>query len=129
MSLERIYLLRAKKLSEHFEPLSHENNVEICILENGHKMDPLEFQGLVILTEGLDTEKDDQELINEFDTNRIPFRKIDLSGTIQVAISGLDLWLKKNNCQQIILTGSDELINNEKLSRFLERFATLVARS
>lgn len=121
MNLNKVYLSNSRKLSSVLNQWGEMLGVEVILQDGSDKLDLDELDGLVVLTEGLDVEKADQELINEFDSRRIPVRKIDLNGTIQVAVNGLDLWLKNNKCTRISISGSDNLIQNDNLNRFLNR--------
>jgi hypothetical protein len=37
-----------------------------------------------------------------------------------VAISNLDLWIERNRCKKIMIIGSNELVKNPSLDRFLQ---------
>jgi len=121
MNLKKVYLFNSKQLSTVLSEWGSSLGAEIILREYNDKLEFDEFDGLVALTEGLDVEKADQDLIDEFDARRIPIRKIDLNGTIQVAVNGLDLWLKNNKCTRISIIGSDHLMKNDNLNRFLNR--------
>ena len=52
--------------------------------------------------------------------NQKPTLHIDINGTIMVAISNLDLWIERNRCKKIMIIGSNELVKNPSLDRFLQ---------
>jgi hypothetical protein len=52
--------------------------------------------------------------------NQKPTLNIDINGTIMVAVSNLDLWVERNRCKKIMMIGSNDLLKNPNLERFLQ---------
>ncbi|XOV66551.1 MAG: hypothetical protein ACFHU9_13065 [Fluviicola sp.] len=77
--------------------------------------------GLILINANQDFAREDIDLHDQFDKKHIPTQKIDINGTLQVAISNYNLWLSSNKCQRVLIIGSDELLQNENLDRFLEK--------
>lgn len=77
--------------------------------------------GMVLINANQDFIKEDIDLHDQFDKKHIPTQKIDVNGTLQVAITSFDLWLKTNKCERVLIVGSDDLLQNENLERFLEK--------
>ncbi|PWL27286.1 MAG: hypothetical protein DCO96_11095 [Fluviicola sp. XM-24bin1] len=77
--------------------------------------------GMLLINANQDFIKEDIELHDQFDKKHIPTQKIDINGTLQVAISNFNLWLTSNKCQRVLIIGSDDLLQNENLERFLEK--------
>lgn len=77
--------------------------------------------GLLLINANQDFEKEDIDLHNQFDVKHIPTQKIDINGTLQVAISNFNLWLRTNKCQRVLVIGSEDLLQNENLDRFLDK--------
>lgn len=77
------------------------------------------IDGLVIFNESksLPKEIDDMERIAK--NNQKPTLNIDINGTLMVAVSNLDLWVERNRCKKIMMIGSDDLVKNPNLDRFL----------
>lgn len=121
MHSKTVFLIRENKISAILE----QSLSNVFSVVNYLETRPQEIQvdGLVVLTSGLDVDRNDQELIELAESRRVPVRRVDLSGTIQVAVSGLDLWMKNNKCQSVLFTGSDTVCENENLTRFLDRLA------
>ena len=44
-----------------------------------------------------------------------------MNGTLQVAISNFDMWFHNFKCKNILILGSDELVKNTNLDRFLTK--------
>jgi hypothetical protein len=127
MNLNSVFLLKEKQVSELLEQWLVAANLSFDYYDSKVHEDLV--QGLVVLTEGLDVDRQDQELIDFMEARRTPVRKIDLNGTIQAAVSGLDLWLKNSKSSTIILTGSDAIKENENLIRFLNRLTEIQVSS
>lgn len=78
-------------------------------------------QGLLLINANQDIARDHLELHSLFDRKHIPTQKIDVNGTLQVAISSFQLWLKSNKVTRVLILGSDDLVANENLDRFLNK--------
>jgi len=77
--------------------------------------------GLILFNANQDFSKEDIDLHNQFDVKHIPTQKIDINGTLQVAISNFNLWIRTNKCKRILILGSEDLVENENLDRFLNK--------
>ncbi len=81
--------------------------------------DDQEPDGLLLINENQDIRKDLDEIHSFFDRKHIPTQKIDINGTLQVAINNFKMWKASNKCRKILVLGSDELVDNDNLNRFL----------
>jgi hypothetical protein len=77
--------------------------------------------GMILINANQDFDKEDIDLHDQFDVKHIPTQKIDINGTLQVAISNFNLWLTSNKCKRVLIVGSEDLLENENLERFLEK--------
>jgi hypothetical protein len=77
------------------------------------------IDGLVIFNESKFLTKELDEMERLAKANQKPTLNIDINGTIMVAVSNLDLWVERNRCKKIMILGSDELVKNPNLDRFL----------
>lgn len=77
--------------------------------------------GLLLVNENHDLDKDLVDLYDLFDKKHVPSQKIDVNGTLQVAVSNFELWLNNNKCNKVIILGDDSLVKNENLDRFFSR--------
>lgn len=93
--------------------------LEAIKLDSKMESSLLEIDGLVVFHENHDIKKNQQDFISTFEQRQKGISKIDINGTLSVAISGFDLWMDRNRCISILATGSDELIKNSNLERFL----------
>jgi hypothetical protein len=77
------------------------------------------IDGLVIFSENQELDKESEEIRASFDRKQKPVHKIDINGTLMVAISNLDLWFERNGCKRVLMIGSDSLVKNPNLERVL----------
>ena len=85
------------------------------------KMEEHIAEGLLLINENQDIEKELYELHTLFDKKHMPTQKIDVNGTLQVAVSNFEMWLRTFKCKKVLIMGSDKLVKNENLERFLSR--------
>lgn len=102
-------------------------NLNIEVEPYDVKMDEHTADGLLLINANQDIDRDSDELHSLFDIKHIPTQKIDVNGTLQVAISSVDLWMKSNKCKNVLVVGSDKLVENDNLNRFFERFGAINA--
>lgn len=127
MNLDQLYLFKSRKITDSLSLLANLNTLNVILVEDLNEFEVDSCDGLVVLTEGLDTDKHDQELLNIFESKRIPNRKVDLNGTLQVGLSSVELWADSNKCRKIAITGGDEILANEKFIPFLERLSQRIS--
>lgn len=77
--------------------------------------------GLLLVNENQDIPKDLYDIHSFFDRRHIPTQKIDVNGTLQVALSSFEMWLTKNKCKKILVLGADNLTKNDNLERFFSK--------
>ena len=78
------------------------------------------IDGLVIFNESKSLSKEIDEMERMAKNNQKPTLNIDINGTIMVAVSNLDLWVERNRCKKIMIIGSNDLLKNPNLERFLQ---------
>jgi len=78
------------------------------------------IDGLVIFNESKSLSKEIDEMERMAKNNQKPTLNIDINGTIMVAVSNLDLWVERNRCKKIMMIGSNDLLKNPNLERFLQ---------
>jgi len=77
------------------------------------------IDGLVVFNESKSLPKDIDEMEQIAKNNQKPTLNIDINGTLMVAFSNLDLWIERNRCKKIMIIGSNDLVKNSNLDRFL----------
>ena len=94
-------------------------NVEIVDFHERNIEEVDQMDGLLIFNENQTIEREASELRDVFDLKQRPIQKIDINGTLVVGISNFTFWLERNNCKKILVVGSDHLLENPNLDRFL----------
>jgi len=120
MKIESIYITANSKFStfvaEWAESVgipSEEFDIKSQLTEKG--------LGLLFVNENHDLDKDLVDLHDLFDKKHFPTQKIDVNGTLQVAVSNFELWLNNNKCSKVLIIGDDSLVKNDNLNRFFSR--------
>jgi hypothetical protein len=78
------------------------------------------IDGLVIFNESKSLPKEIEDMERIAKNNQKPILNIDINGTLMVAVSNLDLWVERNRCKKIMIIGSNDLVKNPNLDRFLQ---------
>jgi len=119
MILETIYL----KSDSTFSTIISEwaTSLGIQTAEYDFKSEEPQVDGLLLINANQDIEKDIDDIHSHFDLKHFPTQKVDVNGTLQVAVSSFEIWLKKFKCKRILVLGSEKLAENENLERFLNR--------
>lgn len=117
MILETIYLKDGGQFSEYLTEWAETKGIETVSYEfkPGEDQEP---QGLLLVNENQDIRRDIGEVYAVFDRKHIPTQKIDINGTLQVAINSFRMWADKNKCKRVLVLGDDDLVKNENLERF-----------
>lgn len=119
MSLEIIYLKSDSSFSTRISEWASHIGIQTELYD--FKSEDISADGLLLINANQDIEKDIEEIHAFFDVKHFPTQKVDINGTLQVAASNFQLWLTKFKCKSILILGSDKLVENENLERFLER--------
>lgn len=122
MKLETIYLRLDSPFANYMKEWALKLNVEV----EGYEFKPQEDQapdGLLVINENQDITRDIDEIHTYFDNKHIPTQKIDLNGTLQVAVNNFKMWMNANKCKRILILGSDEVVKNDNLDRFMHGIA------
>lgn len=120
MQLERIFIRPEHNLGQRLSQWANDHGV---ITEEYDPRSEDTPDGLVLINANQDFDKEDIDLHNQFDSKHIPTQKIDINGTLQVAISNFNLWIRSNKCKRILIIGSPTLVENENLERFLDKIS------
>ena len=123
MNLETIYLKSDSSFSSHISEWA--STIGIQTEEYDFKSEEIVADGLLVINENQDIEKDIEEIHAFFDVKHFPTQKVDVNGTLQVAASNFGNWMKNFKCKSILILGSDKLVENDNLERFLDRAKTI----
>lgn len=120
MNLESIYLRADSRFSNYIKDWAEGLGMIVESYEYRATEDQV-VDGLLLINENQDIRKDIDEIHTFFDKRHIPTQKIDVNGTLQVAVNSFKMWMDSNKCQRVLILGADELVENENLERFLKR--------
>jgi hypothetical protein len=118
MNLNSIYLKPESKFSKYVLDWASTMGIETVDYDAKSEEFP---EGLLLINANQDIEKEADELHVLFDKKHIPTQKIDLNGTLQVAVKNLEMWLNNYKCKNVLILGADDLVANENLDRFFSR--------
>ena len=119
MKLEKIYLKPNSEFSKYISEWAVKMGVEV--INHEFKMGDQIADGLLLITENQDIDKETDIVHTFFDDKHLPSQKIDVNGTLQVAVSNFEMWFRNFKCKNIMILGSDELVKNDNLDRFFNR--------
>jgi hypothetical protein len=121
MNLSKIYIKSDSPFGSYIQNWASNSGVEVEMYDA--KLEDEAADGLLLINANQDIDRESDEIHALFDKKHIPTQKIDVNGTLQVALSSLDLWLKSNKCSEILILGSDKLVENENLDRFFNKLS------
>jgi hypothetical protein len=81
-----------------------------------------EIDAVVLFHDNHNFDKRVAELRDLFDRHQVAMHKIDMSGTMNVALSHLSLFFERTKCKNVLFLGSDNLKDNPKLELFKEKW-------
>jgi len=119
MKIDKIFLQTHTKFAKALSDWAQDMNVEIVDFHERNPEEIDQMDGLLIFNENQTIEREAAELRDVFDLKQKPIQKIDINGTLVVGISNFTFWLERNNCKKILVVGSDHLLENPNLERFL----------
>ena len=124
MKLDTIYVQPDSVFSSYVADWAGKLDVEI--VDYDIRSDEHSAEGLLLINENQDITRDLDDLHSLFDRRHVPTQKIDINGTLQVAISSFEMWLTNFKCKKILVLGSDNLVKNENLDRFFSKVNTKI---
>lgn len=124
MNIKTIYLKSDTKFSSYVMEWAEKAGIQVS--DYDLKVEEHTADGMLLINENQDIEKDMYDVHTLFDKKHIPTQKIDLNGTMQVAISNFEMWARTYKCEKVLILGSDELMRNENLDRFFNSIGNIV---
>lgn len=117
MILETIFLKDGGQFHDYVTEWADTRGIEIVSYEFKPSEDQ-EPDGLLLVNENQDITREIGEIYALFDRKHLPTQKVDINGTLQVAINSFRIWADKNKCKRVLVLGDNELVKNENLERF-----------
>ena len=118
-SLDKIFLKDNSRFSNYLTSWVNELNIEVLEFSSKNEDSEEGIDGLVIFTENQEVDKEILDIRSIFDKNQKPVHKIDINGTLMVGVSNLELWIERNGCKKVLFLGSDVMLDNPNLERYL----------
>jgi hypothetical protein len=119
MKLDKIFLKDNSRFSHYLTSWVNELNIEVLEFSSKNEDSEEGIDGLVIFTENQEVDKEILDIRSIFDKNQKPVHKIDINGTLMVGVSNLELWIERNGCKKVLFLGSDVMLENPNLERYL----------
>ena len=80
------------------------------------------IDGVVIFHENHNFDRRISELRDMFEKLQVSMHKIDINGTMNVALSHLSLFFERTQCKNVLFIGSESLKDHPKLTVFKEKW-------
>ncbi len=125
MKLDNIFLKASTPFSDSINSWSEENANKVNEVKERYDAQIELFDSLLIISENQSISKENWNLKSLFDKNQKPTYRIDINGTLNVAIANLELWLESNKSKNLLIVGKDEIVKNKNLDRFLEKLSVV----
>jgi hypothetical protein len=120
MKVTKVYVQTNSSFAEKITEWLQKKNIDVLTFSEKEDNALKVIDGLVVFNESKFLPKEIDEMEKVAKNNQKPTLNIDINGTIMVAISNLDLWIERNRCKKIMIIGSNELVKNPSLDRFLQ---------
>jgi hypothetical protein len=120
MKVTKVYVQTNSSFAEKITEWLQIKNIDVLTFSEKEDNALKVIDGLVVFNESKFLPKEIDEMEKVAKNNQKPTLNIDINGTIMVAISNLDLWIERNRCKKIMIIGSNELVKNPSLDRFLQ---------
>lgn len=117
IKIDCIYIKNSSSFGQFIAPWVQERNLNSSDYLNKTEEADDGIDGIVIFSENQEIDRETEEIKNAFDRRQKPVHKIDINGTLMVAISNLDVWLESNRCKKVLFVGDDSLVKNPNLER------------
>lgn len=120
MRVDKIYIRGGSKFSELIQKWGENKSNETIFVTDKFLEQFLEMDSLLIFNQNQNLNKEIQDVKSHFDKQQKAIHKIDINGTLMVGLSNLELWIERAKVKRVYIAGSDDLIQNPNLERYLE---------
>lgn len=120
MKVTKVYVQTNSAFAERISEWLVKKKIDVLTFSEKEDNALKVIDGLVIFNESKSLSKEIDEMERIAKNNQKPTLNIDINGTIMVAVSNLDLWVERNRCKKIMMIGSNDLLKNPNLERFLQ---------
>lgn len=119
MKFDKVYLRGNSKFSEVISIWVADKAKEVVFVTDKFQDQFQDMDSLLIINENQNIQKEIQEIKTFFDKQQKAIHKIDINGTLMVGLSSLGLWIESSKVKSLYIAGSDELLLNPNLERYL----------
>jgi hypothetical protein len=119
MRVDKIYIRGGSKFSDIISNWIGNKSNETIIITDNFQEQFTEMDSLLIFNQNQNLSKEIQDLKSYFDKQQKAIHKIDINGTLMVGLSNLELWFERTKVKRVFISGSDDLIQNPNLVRYL----------
>ncbi len=119
MKVTKVYVQTNSVFAEKISEWLKKKRIDVLTFSEKEDNALKVIDGLVVFNESKSLPKDIDEMEQIAKNNQKPTLNIDINGTLMVAFSNLDLWIERNRCKKIMIIGSNDLVKNSNLDRFL----------
>jgi hypothetical protein len=119
MKFEKIYVRGVSKFSDLITQWASDKTGEIISISDKFQEHFIEMDSLLIFNENQYLSKEVLDVKIFFDKQQKAIHKIDINGTLMVGLLNLALWIESVKAKQVFIIGSDELLQNPNLERYL----------
>lgn len=123
MHLNKIYTLGGTAFAERISGWCQNKGIEFHAYTKEDKIDE-DFDGLVIFHEDHNLDAVESDWRATFEKKLKPIHKIDVNGTKQVSVSHFGLWLERNSCKELLMLGSESLLQNASFEDLLQKMSS-----
>lgn len=119
MNLETIFVKSDSAFANYINGWATKLGVQVIVFDSKEHEELVD--GLVVINANQDISKETYEIYTHFDKRNVPTQKVDINGTLQVAVTSFNLWYKGNKCRRILMLGAENLVSNDNLDRFFSK--------
>ncbi|MCH2232722.1 MAG: hypothetical protein MK078_00610 [Crocinitomicaceae bacterium] len=81
---------------------------------------------VVILHEDHNISRELNDLRSQLEKLYKPTHQIDINGTINASVNSLRFWLENNSPNNLLIVGSDKVVQNERLNTYLTKLSEFI---
>ena len=120
MKVTSIYILASNKFSTKVQIWAASVATEVLSVADKNADFFEGTDSLLIFNQNQELGQEVLEIKSRYDKQQKPVHKIDINGTLRVAITNFDLWLDSTKSKNLMVIGAEELADNLNLDRYLD---------
>lgn len=121
LHIQTIYLEEKTAFAQNMNAMLVSKGFEVVAYDESNEQNEI-IDGVVLFHENHNFDKRVAELRDHFDKMQVAMHKIDITGTMNVALSHLSLFFDRTKCKNVLFLGSENLKDHPKLEVFKEKW-------